>query len=232
VTTDEKVVADAVLKALGNKTGIYQRGGMLVHIIFDSQTDESMRIIRVAGAPHPRPIPFAWMREMVAHKARFEKRNAKGDLKEIHVPTWVVDAVLARGKWDFPHLAGVTEAPMLRPDGTILETPGYDKETGLYYVPSTSYPKVPTVPTRGVALEALGRLEECIVDFPFETPAHRSAWLAALLSPFTRFAFVGPAPLVLIDANVRGSGKSNLASIIAKICTGRDFARCPQSEDP
>jgi hypothetical protein len=33
------------------------------------------------------------------------------------------------------NLHGVTHTPMLRPDGTILSTPGYDTATGFLYLP-------------------------------------------------------------------------------------------------
>jgi hypothetical protein len=121
---------------------------------------------------------------------------------------------------------------MLREDGSVIEAEGYDEETGIYYAPNANYPAGPENPTREDALAALARILDLVVDFPFAETSHRSAWLAGLLTPFTRAAFEGPVPLVLIDANVKGSGKGYLADIISKICTGRDFARCPQAEDP
>jgi hypothetical protein len=64
-----------------------------------------------------------------------------------------------------------------------------------------------------------------VCDFPFEQPMHRAAWLSALLTPFGRHAFEGPAPLHLFDANISGSGKTLLAEIVSLIATGRDVAR-------
>ncbi len=45
------------------------------------------------------------------------------------------------------------------------------------------------------------------------------------------FAFEGPAPLNLIDANVRGTGKSLLADVCTTILTGRPVARMSYSRD-
>jgi hypothetical protein len=42
-----------------------------------------------------------------------------------------------------------------------------------------------------------------------------------LLTPLARFAFAGPAPLFLVDANVRGAGKGLLVDTIATIVTGQ-----------
>ncbi len=70
---------------------------------------------------------------------------------------------------------------------------------------------------------AMERLLEVVCDFPFETPEHRAAWLASLLTPLARFAFSGPSPLFLIDANVRGAGKGLLAQTIGRIVLGREM---------
>ena len=48
-----------------------------------------------------------------------------------------------------------------------------------------------------------------VADFPFAQPEHKSTFLAFLLTALARYAFSGPAPLFLIDANVRGSGYYN-----------------------
>jgi hypothetical protein len=64
---------------------------------------------------------------------------------------------------------------------------------------------------------------DVVQDFPFETNSHRAAWLASLLTPLAWFAFTGPAPLFLIDGNVRGVGKGLLADVVALIVTGRRF---------
>jgi hypothetical protein len=60
---------------------------------------------------------------------------------------------------------------------------------------------------------------------------HRSAWLAALLTPLGRFAFAGPAPLFLVDSNVRGAGKGLLLHCISWIVTGEQFTIATYTSD-
>ena len=72
---------------------------------------------------------------------------------------------------------------------------------------------------------------DLVADFPFRKPDHRAAWLAFLLTPLARFAFTGPAPLFLIDANVRGSGKSLLCDMVALIVTGSEMSRMANPKD-
>lgn len=46
---------------------------------------------------------------------------------------WLQRALACGREWSgVPHLEGVACSPILRSDGTVLQTPGYDAETGLY----------------------------------------------------------------------------------------------------
>jgi hypothetical protein len=122
-------------------------------------------------------------------------------------------------------LRAVVESPVLRPDGSVLCTPGYDPATRLFYAPSGPLPQVPARPTREEAREAIDTLLAVVTDFPYEKPSHRSAWLAALLTPFARFAVDGFVPLFTFDSNLRGAGKSLQVDAIALIVTGRNMPR-------
>ena len=55
----------------------------------------------------------------------------------------------------------------MRPDGTIMQTPGYDEETGFFYAPGASvFPEVSNAPTQEQARAALAILSDVFVDFP------------------------------------------------------------------
>ena len=141
-------------------------------------------------------------------------------------------AVEARGQWQgIPRLEAVVESPVLRADGTILQPPGYDQQTGLIFRPETEFPPAKEKPTQADALAAVKALLEVVEDFPFQTEAHRAAWLAATLTPVARYAFHGPAPLNLFDANVRGCGKSLLTDATSQIVAGREMARMSLPRD-
>ncbi len=127
----------------------------------------------------------------------------------------------------------MVESPVLRADGTILQTPGYDETTGLMFRPDAQFPPAVDTLTRSDAEKAVQTLLEVVGDFPFATDAHRAAWLAATLTPLARFAYHGCSPLFLIDANVRGSGKSLLTDATSLIVAGREMARMslPRDDD-
>src|SRR5262249_12781296 len=140
---------------------------------------------------------------------------------DAHPPVWAVAGVAARGEWpSIRPLEAVVESPILRPDGTILDVPGYDRLTRLLYEPNADFPAVPTDPTRDAARRAAADLLHPVCDFPFAGPEHRAAWLAGQVTPLARFAIDGPCPLFAFDANTPGSGKTKLADVIAIVATG------------
>ncbi len=128
-------------------------------------------------------------------------------------------------------MEAVVGAPILRRDGSILQSPGYDAATRVLYRPEASFPLVPEIVTIADARAAMSVLEEPLADFPFATPAHRAAFFAALLTPVARFAFDGASPLFLIDANVAGAGKTLLGRLLGTICQGGDLAVASYSSD-
>lgn len=215
---DEYVVVRKSIEALRNEADIYQRGGVLVHTLRD---DDGRLAIRT--------LPQACLRERLTRAARFMRHARDGDLVPAHPTTWLVGAVDAHGEYHgIRRLAGISDLPVVRPDGSVWMTPGYDATTGVLYEPPCGADS-PTI--GGDANTALDTLLEVICDFPFEAREHQSAWLAALLTPLARFAFRGPAPLFLVDANVRGAGKSLLVQIISMIVTGREAPVSSYSRD-
>jgi hypothetical protein len=143
-----------------------------------------------------------------------------------------VAAVHARADWPgIRHLESVVDYPVLRPDGTILSRPGHDPETGLLLESVAAFPPIPERPSRAEVTAARDVLLDVVTDFPFEREVHKAAWLAALLTPLARFAFTGPTPLFLVDANVRAAGKGLLLDTISRIVTGERFTIATYTND-
>ena len=121
---------------------------------------------------------------------------------------------------------------MLRPDGSVVQSPGYDAVTGVLYVPSHAFPMVPHDVNVDDASEAMRHLLDLVRDFPFASPEHAAAWIAGLLTIVARHTFTGNAPLFLVDANVRGAGKTLLAQIAGRIALGHELPVSSYSHDP
>jgi hypothetical protein len=227
--TDEYRVIREAVAALTADKGLYQRGGMLVRINREATSDI---VKRSAGTPSIGTLPQASLRERLTEYAWLTQYNAKGEVIPAHPPAWLVQAIDARGEWEgIRVLSGVSESPVLRADGTVCQEPGYDQATGVLYLPQCEFPRIGHGLEREDAWRASESLFEVVCDFIFEGDAHRAAWLAALLTPIARYAFDGPSPFFLIDANVRGAGKGLLAQTIGRVVLGHEMPVSAYSAD-
>jgi hypothetical protein len=156
---------------------------------------------------------------LAEHLNVIEQRAAgkNGHTEEAVTPSQTVrSAVLSHRHWPgLPALRGLISTPVLRPDGTLLQDPGYDPATGYYLTTRTRMPRVPDEPTPAQVDAAVSfLLDEFLPDFPWRGPADRANYLALavtpLLRPFTRTL----APFGIVDATMPGSGKTILTSSI------------------
>jgi len=213
----QAITADA-LAALHDRNEppqIFVRSGALVRV----RNDENSRpqIERITGDA---------LRGRMARTAFWLVPDRHGEPRYVAPPDTVVRDLLTIGSWPFPRLEALTETPVLRPNGTILDHPGYDFETGLYYAPPAGFelPEIPARPNSDEVQSAVGLLAEAISDFPFVDQASRANTWALLLTPILRPALNGNAPLALLDKPQPGVGASLLAELVAIIGTGRPAA--------
>ena len=115
------------------------------------------------------------------------------------------------------------QAPFLRSDGSLCETPGYDPASKLLFKADGLFPAVPQQPSRDEALQALALLEDLIGTFPFVTKADRSVALAAILTALDRRS-MATAPLFAFNSPVAGTGKSKLVDLCSILATGRPMS--------
>lgn len=126
----------------------------------------------------------------------------------------ILSSVLAGKTWPrVAPLRGIIGAPVLRRDGTLLQTPGYDPATGYYLASKVALPPVPDEPTAEQVAEArrflLGRF---LRDFPWASAADRANYVALLATPILRHFTRSLTPFALIDATMPSSGKTILTA--------------------
>jgi hypothetical protein len=207
--TDEHRVANEIATRLVNEPDLYVRSGKLVQIV---EVDGRHIIVEV-------PVPM--LRELVTKHVHLQKQSRKGRWVSASPRNPIVKMLHARAAWpNLRPLSGIVRAPFLRPDGSIVQDPGYDEATRCVYAPATSFPRVPSNPSHAEAAAASRALLDVVVDFPFATEAHRAAWLALVLTLVGRQAIAGSVPLFLIDANSPGAGKTLLAQLAGWIALG------------
>ena len=144
-------------------------------------------------------------------------RFVEGEAKPADCPCDLARYVLANA--DLLPVTAIHRAPVLRADGSVIETPGYDASTGIIYAPDMAFPPVPTNPTKADAEAALKRLRRPFRGFPFVTEHDRDAVVAEALTLFTRHQ-IPIAPAFAHDAIEAGSGKTKLFEMVATIATG------------
>jgi hypothetical protein len=229
---DEKTVNDAVVSLLAARGDLFDHNGSLAVILDEHVDGEELR----KTIHH---LSLATLREIISETCRFftwEQTKEGEDFPAWQrIPKWCYEAVLARGSWEgIRPIRGIVTSPVLRADGSILQTQGYDSDSGLYVDLTEAFPNITSDPTSEAIRQAVATLFDLVIDFPFKDSASRSAWLASLLTPLAREAYRGcTGPLFLFDANVRGSGKSLLADINSLIVTGREATRltAPQNDE-
>jgi len=177
--------------------------------VFDGPVDG---MVRVAAEGRMYQVSPAWLQDYLGSVAafmRFDRRSKA--YHPIDVPPVVTQSVLAReGQRGLPVLNAVVTAPVLRLDGSVLDVPGYDVESGILYVSNTlDVPRVNSAPKFDEVIAALKVLWEPVALFPYDGPASRAVALAALLTSCVRRT-LPTAPAFLVDSPTAGTGKSLL----------------------
>ncbi len=224
ITANRLEVTDQAVALLGNRPEFYRKGGELVQIISADLADAGNQ----SAAPVICAATPARIIEILSDCADWIlPKGIPGP-----PPDWLAKTILGRGQWpQLRRLEGVVGFPVLRADGTIIETSDYDVSTGLVYQPISEYPPLPSTRDEEAARQAGRRLREVVVDFPFESEADFSAWLAGLFTILARYAFTGPSPLFIVDANLAGAGKTMLVDVISQITLGAPAPRMAQAEN-
>jgi hypothetical protein len=214
-------IVDRAETALVDSTQIYQRGGELTRAIrLDTPIGDDHDIRREAGSTMLVAVREAWLVEQMGRTLRWFKVSKNGETSPADPSPIYARTLLSRGEWRFPVLRGVVTAPTLARDGRIIETPGFDGDSGLLldFEPDTFRP-VPSTPTRADAQAALGRLAAPLRGFPFADDAARAVALSALMTALVRPS-LRTSPLHAFDAPTAGTGKSLLAEATGLLATG------------
>ena len=205
----------SALQKANNPPALFVRSGSMVRITKDEENRSG-----ISG------VDEDILRNSLTQAANFRRPDPRkvGAWIQVSPPADSVSAILAMPpmEWEFPALKAVIEAPALRCDGTILNMPGYDPTTRLYYDPPSGFTvAVPDNPTTEEVRRAVALIQDLIGEFPFVDEASRANMIAGMLTAVCRPAINGSTPLLVLDATAPGSGKTLLSEITSIIATGR-----------
>jgi len=219
------ITADALaaLYKANKPERIFRRSSALTRISLDEK-----------ARPFTETLSESALRGYLARSCNFVRIAAKdGDKAAVTPPLDVVRDIDSLNDCQFPPLIGITEAPVIRPDGTVMNKPGYDSVTNLYYYPSPKLivPPIPDKPTDGEVKAAIELALEPMWDFPFDGEASRANAIATMFTPILRPMIDGPVPLAIVDKPQAGTGASLLAEVISLVATGRAAAMMTAQKD-
>lgn len=214
VSSDLNVLVDRALRLLTNDPCLYQKGGELVLVAADKSGH-----VRLSRAKPSQ------LRYLLAKHARWVHGK-----KRCHPPSAIATCLADRASWEHARtLRATTTFPVLSSSGEVRSSRAYDAETKTLFIGDVAV-QLPEKPSQADAGEAVARILNVVQDFPFADDAHRSAWLAALLTPLSRFAHDGNVPLVLVQANAPRVGKTRLVQVISYILTGAESPAITQTK--
>jgi hypothetical protein len=254
VRTDAKKRIDAQA-ALMKKADDAVKAGRSIIIVSNRQLAD-LRVDAVGRLRHTNdpPVVFQRQRELVRYRADAMGQPYLEQLNDISLRgrlSDVADFLVESGKGgyvaaippralcedllSYPHATGtfpvveaITRAPLVRPDGTIFATPGYDSATLMIYDPPPGFvlPRISASPGTEEIAAAKAMLLDMLVDFPFDGGADRTNFIGFCLTPLIR-PLVDVVPMAAIDSPVAGSGKGLLTDLACIMATGEVAAVIP-----
>jgi hypothetical protein len=232
----------------GKLAGIFRRGDTLVHTPRIGEEGylppKDLGLID-AGPAQVRPVTTIGIKSLVEARYQCWKNITVQDAdkrSKIKVPALFPQSAAqsaceaARLGEHMPNLKalhGVTHTPMLRSDGTILDTPGYDAATGFLYLPDAGLEisRIPDRPTPDEIKAAVELILIPVAEFPFVSEDDRATWIGLLFTPILRPLLPSPYQMGVFTATNPGSGKTLLTKMITTVHGGAQRGEMPRDAD-
>ena len=207
--TDE-LLHDVACKHLSRCEGWYRRASRIVCIGQDDHDKPSII-----------PVSAARFASRLSSVVRWQKFNKDGDTVEISCPPNVAASAFTAGTWpELPALVSVSDVPVFRPDGSLWQTPGYDKVTRTFYVPGIKLEPIPENIDVALASECLAEVVDLFCDMFFECDEMRYVPVCAILGLISQQA-AWPSPAFIFTAPQAGTGKGLMLQVVNEIAFGR-----------
>jgi hypothetical protein len=170
------------------------------------------------------------LRGRLADVASFYEELKNGDQRSAFPPRVLCEDILAydHPPNTFPVVEAITRSPIVRADGSIFASPGFDPATHLILSPPPGFelPPIPVCPTTEEVEAAKQLLLDLVVDFLFEDGADRTNFLGFCITTLIRQQ-VDVVPMCVFDSPTPGAGKGLLTDLASIIATGEVAAVIP-----
>lgn len=213
---------DCVRRAIirGNVPGLYVQEGHLVEILPVSGSIEGTNSYLPVHIQAVTPDSLIRIMGEKTRLVKMVKRKEEWSESPAMLTATVAKAVLTNTYWPgVPPLQGIVTTPTLRVDGSLLQTPGYDQESQLFYHPRLEMEPIPDRPALEEVQEARRFITDDVLgDFPWQSKADLANYIALMFSPILRPYINALMPMGVLSARSPGSGKTLLAKIPGEVC--------------
>jgi hypothetical protein len=153
-------VEDVLLK---EGAEIYRRGNSLVEVVKDEPLPGLNSMMPTAQLL---PVNAERLSQVIGSVVDFRKYDKReGAYRSCPPPRELMLHMMARGvRSRLRRISVLATTPVMRTDGSILATPGYDPATEVYLVPGFDLPSIPEYPMREEGLKALEFAGELFSD--------------------------------------------------------------------
>jgi hypothetical protein len=210
---------------------LYRRGDGLVHVVEETRPVEAGAIVqRPQGTTYLTIVDAAHLEMDLSRSGYiFQKNFTKGKVRPADPrPKWaeqIVGQLRSRPEGaEWPRLERISNVPLLLPDGGLIDRPGYDAETRVWFDPrGLTFPVIPENPTEADARKAMAVFKQIYGEFPFTQNSYSVA-LSLIMSLLLRH-LLATVPIHCFTAPEPGSGKTKAVEAAAGATTGMDVVR-------
>lgn len=206
---------------------LYERDHKLVRIAGAVElTGDTRKMQRNAAQPVILEAGTEYIIRRLGELARFVAIDGRANKpRRKDCPAALARNIVEQKTWpSMRRLTAIASAPFVRPDMTVCTAPGYDDDTGVFYLPNAEFPDMPAAPTKMQGTDALAMLLAPFDQFPFVSEASRAAFASNVLTEAVRLA-VDTVPVFTYSAPEAGTGKTLLAEMPARIVHGIEPAK-------
>ncbi len=224
------VAAAAKALAASQPPAVFQRGQTLCRVAHLQKTGDVHGCAIPKGTATIVTLQRAGLMVELGKAAKWERKSAETqEWYEVDPCPKVTAAMLeAVGHWSgVPSLLGISEAPILRDDGTLHAQAGYDPATRLYVEGRFPGVTLPERITLDDAQRAAAHLLQPFLEFPFVESRLDHAVVLAYLLTLAQRPQLPTAPLFCVSATTPGTGKGLLVEACNLLVRGRDAALMP-----
>ena len=217
---------------VGSGRRFYQHLGKLIKVCEVERTDFNGNEILADRMVTCNPRALKQDISAAAELVRWRGDENNGRLVPCDPPDNVVLAITNKicGP-NIPLLHGIISAPTIRYDGSLLQEPGYDRQSKLLFNPDgVTYPKVSNNPSHDEVVSSLALWQTLLEEFPFVEEVDQSVAIAAAMTFLSRKS-LNLSPAFGITSPDFGTGKTYLVDVFSTTATGSTAAVIQTGDD-